>query len=81
MKKKCNRCFKVLEKEKMKKIENLYYCKDCWIDCDICGESTRYLGTKQCNNCYEIKRRLVKLLKSEKGKEWIKNKIKKEVIK
>lgn len=28
------------------------------VPCKFCGQPTRYLGTRQCNNCYEVASRI-----------------------
>lgn len=41
------------------------------VPCATCGEPTAFLGTKRCNNCWEIERRLYHYLKSEKGRDFV----------
>lgn len=40
------------------------------IECKFCGTMTDMLGTKMCNNCYEVEGRLSKFLRSEAGREY-----------
>jgi hypothetical protein len=35
--------------------------------CEVCGKPTQYEGTKRCDNCWEVERRLKTYLKSPKG--------------
>lgn len=39
--------------------------------CTICGELTHMLGTKLCDNCWEIQHRLTYALGSEKVRAWL----------
>jgi len=38
--------------------------------CEICGKPTISLGTKRCNNCWEVEHRLKDYLKNPKGQEF-----------
>lgn len=42
--------------------------KDETIPCKICEKPTPMLGTKLCNNCWEVERRLDDYLKTPKGR-------------
>jgi hypothetical protein len=35
--------------------------------CEICGKPTHYTGTKRCNNCWEVERRLPEFIRSANG--------------
>lgn len=41
------------------------------IPCKICGKPTPMLGTKRCNNCWEVERGLGEYLKSQGGQDVI----------
>lgn len=41
------------------------------VPCKTCGTPTQYLGTKLCDNCFEVERRLEDYLKSQKGQEFV----------
>jgi hypothetical protein len=41
------------------------------IPCEICGKPTPYLGTKRCNNCWEVETRLETFLESQRGREFV----------
>jgi FMN-dependent NADH-azoreductase len=43
----------------------------CTIPCEICGGPTTSLGTKRCNNCWELEARLDYYLKHKNGREFI----------
>lgn len=45
------------------------------VDCQICGEVTSMIGTKLCDNCWEITKRIDNFLESENGKKYIRNKL------
>lgn len=38
------------------------------VPCALCGEPTDFTGTKRCNNCWEVERRLDDFLKSANGR-------------
>jgi hypothetical protein len=37
------------------------------VPCETCGTPTRFTGTRRCNNCWEVERRLPDYMKSPKG--------------
>lgn len=37
--------------------------------CETCGHPTPMLGTRRCDNCWEVERRLVAYLRSENARE------------
>jgi hypothetical protein len=39
--------------------------------CEICGELTHMLGTKLCDNCWELQNRLMYAMGSEKVRVWL----------
>lgn len=41
------------------------------VPCKTCGTPTPYLGTRLCDNCFEVERRLEDYLKSQKGQEFV----------
>jgi ribosomal protein L37E len=45
------------------------------VPCKRCGEPTSYLGTKLCNNCWEVEHRLDLYLRSEKAQQYIHSKL------
>jgi len=38
------------------------------VPCETCGKPTPYRGTKRCNNCWEVERRLPDYVKSSRGR-------------
>lgn len=45
------------------------------VPCETCGEPTTFLGTKRCNNCYEVESRLDQYLASIGGLEVVVEKL------
>jgi hypothetical protein len=45
------------------------------IPCEICGKWTLYMGTRRCNNCWEVERRLDEYLRTTKGREFVVQKL------
>ena len=41
------------------------------VPCEVCGKPTPYLGTKRCNNCWEVEKRLETFLESQRGREFV----------
>jgi len=41
------------------------------VPCETCGKSTPYLGTKRCNNCWEVEGRFATYMKSPKAWEFV----------
>jgi hypothetical protein len=41
------------------------------VPCDTCGEPTTFTGTKRCNNCWEVERRIQDYARSAKGKKFL----------
>ncbi len=39
--------------------------------CETCGAVTRMLGTKRCDNCYEVESRLDKYLQAPNGRTFV----------
>jgi hypothetical protein len=53
------------------------YCRRCGrnacecVPCETCGELTAMTGTKRCDGCWEIERRLRDYLRSDGGREFV----------
>ncbi len=45
------------------------------VPCKFCDAPTHYRGTRLCNNCWEITHRIDQFLRSEKGFNFIHNKL------
>ncbi len=45
--------------------------EDRVIPCETCGDPTVFTGTRRCNNCWEVERRIELYLESPKGREFI----------
>ena len=45
------------------------------IPCEVCGRPTLYMGTRRCNNCWEVERRLEDYLRTAKGREFVVQKL------
>lgn len=43
------------------------------VPCDVCGTPTTFLGTRRCNNCWEVESRLAQYLKSPAGQTYARN--------
>lgn len=43
------------------------------VACETCGETTHYEGTKRCNNCWEVERRIESYLDTKGGLLFIKD--------
>lgn len=41
------------------------------VPCKTCGVPTQYLGTRLCDNCFEVERRLEGYLRSQRGQEFV----------
>ena len=47
------------------------------IPCSVCGEPTNFDGTKLCNNCWEVKRRLRDFISCKNGFSYVLEEVKK----
>lgn len=41
------------------------------VPCEICSKPTTFVGTKRCDNCWEVEHRLTEYLKNPKGLEFV----------
>ena len=45
------------------------------VPCETCGTPTPFTGTRRCNNCWEVERRLPDYMKSPKGWDFVRQHI------
>jgi hypothetical protein len=45
--------------------------KEDTVPCEVCGVPTEYKGTMRCINCWEVESRLDCYLRSEKGLQFV----------
>jgi hypothetical protein len=45
------------------------------VPCETCGTPTPFVGTKRCNNCWEVERRLPDYMRSSKGWDFVRQHI------
>lgn len=59
---------------------DIHDVREYHIPCEVCGKWTLYMGTRRCNNCWEVERRLEEYLRNGKGREFVMQQLAKHLM-